>query len=150
MGAANPGVGQCVHDNRHRIERVVLGPIRLVGRQDLIHRLARAATARSAARIAAGAGIAIGIGGSGMSVMMVMAAGRLSQILDVGELAALRGVGEVRGKLVELVRRCRIAVRLGSLSGALEVRRDLLCELPVLGWIRLLKLLERAHQLGER
>ena len=39
--------------------------------------------------------------------MMVMAANRLGQILDVGELAALRGVREVAGELVELVCRGR-------------------------------------------
>lgn len=46
-----------------------------------------------------------------MKVMMVvMAAGGLSQIADVGELAALRGVREILRKLVELVRRGRIAL----------------------------------------
>src|ERR1017187_949775 len=83
-------------------------------------------------------------------MMMVMATDRLSQILHVGELAALRGVRKVRRKLVELGRRCRIAVRLGGLSGVLQVRGDLLGDLLVLGWIRLLKLLECAHELGER
>ena len=83
--------------------------------------------------------------------MMVMATHhRLSQVLDVGELAARRGVREVRRKLVELVRRARIAVRLGGLGGALQVRGNLLCHLLVLGRVRLLKLLERGQQLGER
>jgi len=85
-----------------------------------------------------------------MVMMMVKATHRLSQILDVGELAALRGVREVRRKLVEVVRRRRIAVRLGSLGSALQVRRDLLCDLLVLGRVRLLKLLERVQQMGER
>jgi hypothetical protein len=79
-----------------------------------------------------------------------MATERLGQILDVGELAALRGVGEVRRKLVKLIRRCRVSIRLGSLGGFLQVRGDLLCDLLVLGWVRLLKLLERVHQLNER
>lgn len=82
-------------------------------------------------------------------MMMVMATDRLSQILHARELAALRGVGEVRRKLVELVRGCRIAVRQVRLSGALQVCGDLLRDLLVLGWVRLLKLLERAHQLGK-
>ena len=84
-------------------------------------------------------------------MMVVMAAtDRLREILNVGELAALRGAGKVRRKLVELGRLCRIAVCRGSLHGALQVRGDLLGDLLVLGWIRLLKLLERAHELSER
>ena len=81
---------------------------------------------------------------------MVMPADGLREILNVGKLATLRGVREVRRKLVELVRRCRIAVRLRSLSGALQVCGDLLRDLLVLGWIRLLQLLKSAHQLRER
>jgi len=81
---------------------------------------------------------------------MVMATHRLCQILDVGELAVGRSIGEVRRKLVELIRRCRITVRLGGLRGRLQVRGDLLCDLLVLGWVRLLKLLERVQQLCER
>jgi len=83
-------------------------------------------------------------------MMMVMAADRLSQILYARELAAVRGVGEVRRELVELVRGCRIAVRQVRLSGALQIRGDLLRNLLVLGGVRLLELLERAHQLGKR
>lgn len=82
-------------------------------------------------------------------VMMVMATERLCQILNVRELAALRGIREVRRKLVELIGRRRIAVRLRGLCGALQVRGDLLCDLLVLGWVRLLKLLERAQQFRE-
>ena len=48
---------------------------------------------------------------------------------------------------VELVHCCRIALHLSSLGGGLQVRGDLLRDLLVLGWVRLLKL--RAHQLGE-
>lgn len=84
-------------------------------------------------------------------MMVVMApANGLRQILHVRELAALRGVGEVRRKLVELGRLGRVAVRRGGLRGALQVRGDLLRDLLVLAWVRLLKLLERVHQLGER
>ena len=84
--------------------------------------------------------------------MMVMAATTdgLRQILHVGKLTALRGAGEVRRKLVELGRLRRIAVRRGGLRGGLQVGSDLLGDLLVLGWIRLLELLERAHQLSER
>jgi len=85
-----------------------------------------------------------------MMMVVVMAADRLSQILDVGELAALRGLGKVRRKLVKLACGCRIAIGLGSLSGTLQVRGDLLRDLLVLGGVRLLKLLERAQQLGQR
>ena len=84
-----------------------------------------------------------------MMMMMVMATDCLGQIFDVGELAGLRCIGKVAGKLVEFVRRCRIALRLGGLRGVLQIGGDLLGNLLVLGWVRLLKLLERAHQLGE-
>ena len=74
---------------------------------------------------------------------------RISQILDVRKLAAGGGVGEVRRKLAELGRRCRIAVLLGSLGGGLQVCRNLLRDLLILGGVGLLKLLERRQQLSE-
>ena len=83
--------------------------------------------------------------------MMVMAAADgLRQILHVGKLAALGGAGEVRGELVELGGLCRVAVRRSGFGGVLQVRGDLLGDLLVLGWIRLLKLLQSAHELSER
>ena len=85
-----------------------------------------------------------------MMVMVMAAPDRLRQILNVGELGALRGVGEVRRKLVELGRLCRKAVCRGGLRRGLQVCGDLLGHLLVLGWIRLLKLLQRAHDLSER
>ncbi len=81
--------------------------------------------------------------------MMVMTRSGLRQILKVGELTADRGVGEVRRQLVELTGGRRVAVRLSGLSGALEVRRDLLRDLLVFGRVRLLKLLQLADQLRE-
>lgn len=80
-------------------------------------------------------------------VMMVVSSNRLGQILNVGELAALRSIREVCGELVELARRVGVAVLLGGLRRALQVSGDLLSDLLVLSGIRLLKLLERAHQL---
>lgn len=80
-------------------------------------------------------------------MMMVMAADCLGKILDVGELPALRGVGEVSGKLVELARRRRVAGRRRSLGGVLQIDSDLLGDLLVLGRVRLLQLLERAQHL---
>ena len=85
-----------------------------------------------------------------MMMVAVATPHRLCQILDVGKLAALRGIGEVRRQLVELIRRVRIPFLLGGLGGALQVGGNLLRDLLVLGWVRLLKLLERAQQLGER
>ena len=79
----------------------------------------------------------------------VMTADRLCQILQVGELAAGRGIGKVRRQLSELTRRRRITVRLSGLGGALQICGNLLGHLLILGWIRLLKLLKRACQLGE-
>jgi hypothetical protein len=85
-----------------------------------------------------------------MMMVVVMAPHRLRRVLNVGELAALGSIGEIRRKLVELSRRCRITARLGSLRGGLQIRGDLLCDLLILGWVRLLKLLQRIHQLDER
>lgn len=85
-----------------------------------------------------------------MPAMMMPAADRLRQIQHVGKLAALRGVGEIRRKGGELRSRGGVAVRSGRLGGALQVGGDLLRYLLVLGWVGLLKLLERAHQLGKR
>ena len=77
-------------------------------------------------------------------VMVVAPADCLRQILDAGDLAALGGVSKVGGELIELVGRGCITVRLGSLGGALQVRGDLLGNLLILGWVRLLKLLQFA------
>ena len=87
-----------------------------------------------------------------MVMMMVMApaADRLRQIRDIGELAALRGVREIRRELGELGGRRRIAVRGSGFGGILQVGGDLLGDLLVLGRVRLLQLLQRAHQLRER
>ncbi len=74
----------------------------------------------------------------------------LGQILEIWELAVLRGVCEVRRKLAELARRRRIAVRLGRLNGGLQVGGNLLCDLLILTRIRVLKLLELLDQLCER
>lgn len=84
-----------------------------------------------------------------VTLMMMMPRGRLSQILDVGELAAGGGVREVCCQLVELAGRSRVAVGLGRLSGALQVRGDLLCDLLILGRVRLLQLLQCTQQLSE-
>ena len=81
--------------------------------------------------------------------MVMPAAHCLSQILNVRELPALRGGGEIRRKLGELICRCRIAALLRRLGGALQIRGDLLRDLLVFGWVRLLKLLEFAQQLCE-
>ena len=80
----------------------------------------------------------------------MMAAGRRRQVLEVRELAAGRGVLEVRRKLAELAGGRRIAACRGGLGGALQVGRDLAGDLREFGWIRLLKLLEFGRNLGER
>lgn len=87
-----------------------------------------------------------------MGVMMAVAAATdgLRQILHVGKLAALRGGGEILRKLAELGRLGRIAFGRGGLGGRLQIRGNLLGDLLVLGRVRLLELLQRAHQLSER
>ena len=82
-------------------------------------------------------------------VMMAMAGDSRGEVLNVRQLAVLRGVGKVCGDLVELVGRSGVALRLRGLRGALQVRRDLRCDLPIPGRIGLLELLERRHPLRE-
>jgi len=84
-----------------------------------------------------------------MVMVMVAAANGLGQIPHIGQLAVLRGVREISRKLAELIRLRGIAFGLSRLGGALQVGRDLLGNLRVLGRIRLLKLLKRAHQLSK-
>lgn len=87
-----------------------------------------------------------------MMVMVVptaSAADSLSQILYVGQLAARRGIRKVAGELGKLIRSRSIAVCLGSLGGARQVGGDLLRDLLIFGWIRLLQLLERTQHLAE-
>lgn len=85
-----------------------------------------------------------------MMMMVAVSANCLREIRDVGELAAGRRVGEVRGERGELRRRSGIAVRLRGLGGDLQIGSDLLGDLRVFGRVRLLKLLECTQQLGER
>lgn len=82
-------------------------------------------------------------------MVTVMPAHRLQQILHVGDLSALRRAAEIGCQLVELARPARIPIRLGSLRRSLQVRRDLLRHLLEFRRIRLLQLLQRAHQLSE-
>src|ERR1035438_4308469 len=84
-----------------------------------------------------------------MMMMVVAARNRLGQVLNVGKLPALRGVGEVRGQLVELGGGRRVAVRGSGLGGVLQVGRDLPGDLLVFGRVRLLKPLQRTQQLGK-
>jgi hypothetical protein len=143
-GAGNSGVRKRVHDDRHGVRRSRRGAlrcIRLKSRKKLTQRLARAA-----------AGTTAGIVGCGSVVMMMAAlaaAYGLSNVLNVGELTASRGVAEIGRQLVQLARSRGIPTGRSGLGGVLQVGRDLLRHLCVLGWVRLLKLLERAHQLSE-
>ena len=84
-----------------------------------------------------------------MVVMAATASDGLSEILQIGKLAALGGVGEICRKLAQLAGRARVALRLSRLSGALQIGGDLLRHLLVLGGVRLLKLLQRADQLSK-
>lgn len=85
-----------------------------------------------------------------MVMVMAAAADRLCQIRHVGELAALRGVGKIGRQRVELSGCRRIAVGGRSLRRILQVGGDLLGDLLVLGRVRLLQLLQLAHELRER
>ncbi len=76
---------------------------------------------------------------------MMAAANSLRQILQVWQLAALGSVREIRRQLVQLGRCGGIAVCLGSLGRALQIRSDLLCDLLILSRVRLLQLLQSAR-----
>lgn len=85
-----------------------------------------------------------------VAVMMMPALYCLGQILNVGELPALRGAAEIRGKLIQLAGGSGITIRLRGLRGALQSSGDLLRHLLILSWIGLLQLLQRAKHLRER
>jgi len=75
------------------------------------------------------------------------AADSLREILQVGQPTALGSAGEVARQLGELARCAGVALRLGRLSGALQVRGNLLSHLLVFRWVRFLKLLQGTRQL---
>jgi len=85
-----------------------------------------------------------------MMVMPTAAADRLRQILNVRELAALRGAVKIGRKLGQLSGCRRIALSRGALGRTLQVGGDLLGDLLVFGRVRLLQLLKGTHQLRER
>lgn len=82
-----------------------------------------------------------------MMVASAAATDCLREILQIGELAALRGAGEVRRELGELAGRAGVALRCGRLGSGLQVGGDLRRYLLVFGWVRFLKLLQGADQL---
>src|ERR1035438_4223375 len=90
-----------------------------------------------------------------MSVVMVVVAAAstrspadcLGEILQVGQLTGLRGIAKVGRKLSELARRGGVTLRLGRLSGTLQVGGNLLRHLFVFRWVRFLKLLQSVGQL---
>jgi len=88
-------------------------------------------------------------------MMVVMASSSsaidgLRQVLQIGELAARGGVGEVRRQLIELAGASSIAVRGIGFRSALQVGRDLRRHLLILGGIGLLKALKLAQELRQR
>ena len=83
--------------------------------------------------------------------MVVMpAAHGFGEVRHVGKLAARRSRAEVRRKLVQQACGPRIPARRGALRSGLQVCGNLLRHLRILARVRLLKLLQRVHQLGER
>lgn len=82
-------------------------------------------------------------------VALISAGDCLSQIAKVRKLAALRRVREVGCQLIKLASPRGIAVGLVRLRGGLEIGRDLLGELCVLGRILLLELLKLTQDLCE-
>lgn len=85
-----------------------------------------------------------------MMVMPMSAANRLGKVLDVRKCIVLRSRAEVVGKLVQLIGLGGIAVRARGGCSVLQIGRDLGCDLLIFGWVGLLQLLQRAHNLGER
>src|SRR5579883_3131925 len=88
-----------------------------------------------------------------MVMMMVppsAAADGLRKILKVGKLPGARSLREIRRQLVQLIRRRRVALGIRLFRRALQVIRNLLGDLPVLGRTGLLNLLEAADDLRQR
>ena len=83
-----------------------------------------------------------------MTVMM-MSAERLRDILHVGKLIAGRSVRKVSGELSQLTGGRGISVCGCGLRGALQIGGNLLRYLLILRGVRLLKLLQGVHHLGE-
>ncbi len=71
------------------------------------------------------------------------------QIMHVGELTGLRGSGEILGKRRQFGGLGGMAAFGVGSSRCLQVGGNLLGHLPILGGVRLLKLLERAEELAE-
>jgi len=73
-----------------------------------------------------------------VAVVVMMSAEGLHQVLRARKLAALRGLGKVRCKLVELARACGVALRCVGCGRVLQIRGNLRRDLLILGWIGLL------------
>jgi len=73
-----------------------------------------------------------------VTMMMVMSTEGLREVLSARKLAALRGLGKVRCKLVEFACGGRVALRCGGFGGVLQIRGNLRRHLLILGWIGLL------------
>lgn len=82
--------------------------------------------------------------------MMASFAERRRQILNVRQLARCRGCLKIRGQLRQLRGAGGIATGCIGLRGRLQIAGDLLRDLCVFGWVRLLELLQLAHYLGQR
>lgn len=73
-----------------------------------------------------------------MVAVVVMPADRFGQILNIRQLACLRGVGKVRRQLAQLIGLRRVPGLLGRTRSRLQIRRDLLRHLLILRRIGLL------------
>lgn len=85
-----------------------------------------------------------------MMVMSMSATNRLGQVLYIRQRVVLRSRTKVAGQLIQLVGLRRIAIGTGGTGSALQIRSNLRSDLLILGRVRLLQLLQRAHYLSER
>jgi len=82
--------------------------------------------------------------------MVVSAGKRLREVLKVWQLVILRGVGEIGGDLRQLVCQGGVPAGLSRLGRGLEVGGNLLRDVPILGGVLPLQILQSGGDLRER
>jgi len=143
------GVVERGRDNRQRVERAVLR-IRHRIREKRRNHLTQAGTGRrTAGRICRAIGVRRCRVHVVMMVMAMRAADCLRQVLHVWKRVVLRRRGEIIRELVQFARLSGVAVGRCRIRCILQIRGNLRGHLLIFGWVRLLQLLQRTHDLRE-
>jgi len=144
LSSGDSGGVQSIENGRCRFEIRALGVLTLVGLEERKELIART--------VGGGSGIRGGNGhrgDPGAVTVMTRARGRSEILHQCGDLAAPGRAAEIGRKRGQLLRLAGVALSLCRFSIGLEVCRDLLGHLRVLGRVGLLKLLQRADQLPQ-